>query len=118
MKIVLLTLSAITLYGQTPAPQKAAPAPMTWFITSAGTGNGANLGGLSGADAHCQKLAAAAGAGNRTWHAYLSTSAADGKPAMNARDRIGDGPWANAKGTVIARDLAHLHGDTLELART
>ena len=117
MKIVLLALSAIALSGQTPAPQKAAPAPMTWFITSVGTGNGANLGGLAGADAHCQKLAAAVGAGNRTWHAYLSTSAADGKPAVNARDRIGKGPWHNAKGAQIAKDVSQLQGDSAEEAR-
>jgi len=91
---------------------------MTFFVTSAGPGKGANLGGLAGADAHCQKLAEAAGAGNRTWHAYLSASAADGKPAVNARDRIGAGPWNNAKGAMVARDLAQLHGDSLDLART
>ncbi len=118
MKTLGLTLLAATLYAQTPAPQKQPPAPMTFFVTSVGPGNGANLGGLAGADAHCQKLAAAAGAGNRTWRAYLSTSAADGKPAVNARDRIGKGPWANAKGAVIARDLGNLHGDTLDEART
>src|ERR1044071_5259454 len=83
---------------------------MTFFITSVGVGNGANLGGLAGADAHCQKLAAAVGAGNRTWHAYLSTQAADGKPAVNARDRIGKGPWQNAKGVVVAKDVDELHG--------
>jgi len=118
MKGVLLTLGAISLCGQTPAPQKAAPAPMTWFITSVGTGNGANLGGLAGADAHCQKLASAVGAGNRTWHAYLSTSAGDGKPAINARDRIGKGPWHNAKGAQIAKDVSQLHGDSAEEARS
>ena len=91
---------------------------MTFFVTSAGPGNGANLGGLAGADAHCQKLATAAGAGNRTWQAYLSTSAADGKPAVNARDRIGKGPWHNAKGAMVAKDLGNLHGDTLDEART
>ncbi len=90
---------------------------MTFFITSVGLGDGANLGGLAGADAHCQKLADAVGAGDKTWRAYLSTQAADGKPAVNARDRIGAGPWHNQKGTMIARDLAHLHGDTLEAAR-
>jgi hypothetical protein len=92
-------------------------APMTFFVTSVGGGNGANYGGLAGADAHCQKLAAAsgvAGAEGRTWHAYLSTQ---GPNAVNARDRIGNGPWANARGNVIARDVAHLHGDTLELAQ-
>lgn len=97
--------------------QGAAPQPMTFFVTSTGMGDGANLGGLAGADKHCQTLAAAAGAGNRTWRAYLSTSAADGKPAVNARDRIGKGPWHNAKGARIAQGLADLHGDTLELAR-
>jgi hypothetical protein len=91
---------------------------MTFFVTSVGIGDGANLGGLAGADAHCQKLAEAAGAGDRTWRAYLSTQAtADGKPAINARDRIGTGPWHNARGAMVARDLAHLHGDTVEAAR-
>ena len=90
---------------------------MSFFVTSVGVGDGANLGGLAGADAHCQKLAAAVGAGDRTWHAYLSTSASDGKPAVNARDRIGAGPWFNAKGGKVAQGLADLHGDTLELAR-
>lgn len=83
-------------------------APMTFFITSTPIGNGANLGGLAGADAHCQSLAQAAGAGNRTWHAYLSTQGAD---AVNARDRIGSGPWHNAKGVQIAANVADLHGD-------
>jgi hypothetical protein len=93
------------------------PQPMGFFVTSVGLGNGANLGGLQGADAHCQKLAAASGqtgAEKRVWRAYLSTQGAN---AVNARDRIGQGPWANAKGQVVARDLAHLHGDTLELAQ-
>ena len=112
-----LTLSAFAqAQAQQPANQQRPP--MTFFVTSVGAGNGANLGGLAGADAHCQKLAAAAGAGNQTWRAYLSASAADGKPAVNARDRIGNGPWHNAKGTMVARDLAQLHGDTLDLART
>lgn len=115
MKPLLFTLSAITLLAQQPA-QKQSPAPMSFFITSVGMGNGANLGGLAGADAHCQKLAAAAGSTNTTWKAYLSTSAEAGKPAVSARDRIGTGPWHNAKGTMIARDIAHLQGDTIELA--
>jgi hypothetical protein len=89
--------------------------PMGFFVTSAGSGNGANLGGLAGADAHCQKLATAAGAGKRTWRAYLSNTAvaaaapAPAVPAVHARDRIGKGPWHNAKGELIARDVAHLH---------
>src|SRR5262245_62197306 len=84
---------------------------MSCFITSAGTGNGANLGGLAGADKVCQTLAAAAGAGNRTWRAYLSAAAAAGQPAVNARDRIGKGPWMNAKGVVVAKSVADLHSD-------
>ena len=83
---------------------------MTFFVTSEPIGDGGNLGGLAGADAHCQKLATAVGAGNRTWHAYLSTQARPGQPAVNARDRIGAGPWYNFDGVMIARDLAHLHG--------
>lgn len=115
MKTLLFTLSALGVFSQ--AQPKQAPAPMTFFLTSTGGGNGANLGGLAGADAHCQKLASTAGAGNRTWRAYMSAAAEGGKSAVNARDRIGNGPWHNAKGTMIARDLAHLHGDTVDLAR-
>jgi hypothetical protein len=92
-----------------------APAqPMSFFATSVGLGKGADLGGLAGADAHCQMLAAAAGRGDKTWHAYLSTQ---GPNAVNARDRIGTGPWYNQRGQMVARDLAHLHGDTLEAAQ-
>src|SRR4029079_2411555 len=109
-----------------PAGAPAAPAqgggrgpaaPMTFFVTSVGAGDAASLGGLAGADAHCQKLAAASGAegaGARTWRAYLSTQ---GPNAVNARDRIGNGPWANAAGVVIAQNVAHLHGDTIEQAQ-
>lgn len=82
----------------------------TFFVTSVGSGKGADLGGLEGADRHCQSLAEAAGIRGRTWRAYLSTQAADGAAAVNARDRIGRGPWQNAKGVVIARDVAELHG--------
>ncbi len=91
--------------------------PLSFFVTSEGAGKGADLGGLAGADAHCQKLAASVGAGGKTWRAYLSTQAADGQPAVNARDRIGKGPWYNTRGVQIARDVAHLHGDTLEAAQ-
>jgi hypothetical protein len=90
---------------------------MSFFVTSVGSGNGANLGGLAGADKHCQTLAAAAGAGNRTWRAYLSAAAAAGQPAVNARDRIGKGPWMNAKGVVIAKDVADLHSATNNLTQ-
>jgi hypothetical protein len=83
---------------------------MSFFITSVGSGKGADFGGLAGADKHCQALAAAAGAGKRTWRAYLSTSAAGGAPAVNARDRIGKGPWYAQDGRLIARDVKELHG--------
>jgi hypothetical protein len=91
-------------------PAHAQGAATTFFVTSTGIGNGGNLGGLAGADNYCQQLAQAAGAGAKTWRAYLSTQAADGKPAVNARDRIGKGPWQNAKGQVVAKDVAELHG--------
>jgi hypothetical protein len=91
--------------------------PMTFFVTSVGIGDGGNLAGLAGADSHCLMLATAVGAGNHTWRAYLSTQAKDGQPAINARDRIGQGPWYNARGQQIAQGQADLHGDTLELAR-
>jgi hypothetical protein len=90
---------------------------LSFFITSAGPGMGANLGGLAGADKHCQTLAAAAGAGNRTWRAYLSAAAAAGQPAVNARDRIGKGPWMNAKGVVVAKSVADLHSDMNNLTK-
>jgi hypothetical protein len=104
-----ISMVAVTIAQQTPS--------LSFFITSAGPGDGANLGGLKGADAHCQKLAAAAGAGNRTWRAYLSVSAKDGQPAVNARDRIGAGPWYNAKGERIAQNLDELHSDTNNLTK-
>jgi hypothetical protein len=92
------------------AGAQAQKSDMTFFITSTGSGKCADFGGLTGADKHCQSLAAAAGAGKRRWRAYLSTAAADGKPAVNARDRIGKGPWHNAEGRLIARNLVELHG--------
>ncbi|HYN58707.1 MAG TPA: hypothetical protein VET87_04030, partial [Rubrivivax sp.] len=94
--------------------------PMSFFVTSTNPGNGGNLGGLAGADAQCQKLAAAVGAGGKTWRAYLSVPGAfpsptnsQGVASINARDRIGQGPWHNAKGQLIASDLAHLHNGNL-----
>jgi hypothetical protein len=83
---------------------------MGFFVTSKASGKGADFGGLEGADKFCQTLAAAAGAGARTWRAYLSTQAAGGAAAVNAKDRIGRGPWQNAKGVVVAKDVADLHG--------
>jgi hypothetical protein len=95
--------------GQQPPPQ-----PMSFFVTSVGKGDGANYSGLTGADAYCQSLAAAAGRGSATWHAYLSTQ---GASAVNARDRIGAGPWYNARGQRIAANVGELHGDTIDQAR-
>ena len=108
---VLAALSALAS-----APAAAQSADTSFFLTSKGIGNGGNLGGLAGADNWCQTLAQAAGAGTsasgaaKVWRAYLSTQAADGKPAVNARDRIGSGPWKNSKGVVIAKDVGELHG--------
>ena len=90
---------------------------MTFFVTSVGSGKGADLGGLAGADAHCQKLAAAAGAGNRTWRAYLSQQAINGLPSINARDRIGSGPWTNAKGVIVAYNVDELHNASANLTK-
>ena len=99
-------------YGKLQAEQKKGPPQfpnMTFFITSTGAENGANYGGIEGADKHCQALAAKAGAGGKTWRAYLSQQAEGGKPAVNARDRIGKGPWVNAMGEQIAANVADLH---------
>ena len=106
--IALLALAAVSLLAARPA--QAQTAGTSFFLTSNGIGNGGNLGGLAGADNHCQSLAQAAGFGApKTWRAYLSAQAADGQPAVNARDRIGKGPWQNSKGVVIAKDVADLH---------
>jgi rhodanese-related sulfurtransferase/glyoxylase-like metal-dependent hydrolase (beta-lactamase superfamily II) len=91
--------------------------PLSFFVTSAGPGKGADLGGLAGADKHCQEFAASVGADKKIWHAYLSTQASAGQPAVNARDRIGQGPWYNVRGVAVAKDVADLHGDTLDAAR-
>ena len=108
-----LALIALGSNGSAEAQQ----ANMTFFVTSAGPGKGADLGGLSGADAHCQSLAQSVGAGGRIWRAYLSTSAAGGAAAVNARDRIGRGPWQNIKGEVIAKDVADLHDASNNLTK-
>jgi len=118
MRSIAGAAAALTLLASC-ATSPPGPAGMTFFVTSAGPGNGANLGGLAGADAHCQKLAAAAGAGNRTWRAYLSTQA----PALNdtnyvnARDRIGAGPWRNVKGELVATSVADLHSPGSRLTK-
>lgn len=99
------------------AQQMSKASEMTFFVTSVGSGKGGDLGGLAGADKQCQALAQAAGAGNKTWRAYLSTQAEGGQPAVNARDRIGAGPWQNAMGVVVARTLADLHDGNNNLSR-
>ena len=111
-------VSAVALFASlAAAPAQAQSANTTFFVTSTGSGKGADLGGIDGADKQCATLATAAGATAKTWHAYLSTQAADGKPAVNARDRIGKGPWQNSKGVVIAKDVADLHSASNNLSK-
>ncbi len=120
-KALFIAALALGVTSSVEAQQPAAPpqlpqAPnMTFFVTGNGPGKGADLGGIEGADQHCQTLAARHGAGGKTWRAYLSTQAADGKPAVNARDRIGNGPWQNFKGTVVATNLDDLHSNNNKL---
>jgi hypothetical protein len=112
--IASAALLSLGLSGSAPAQNN-----MSFFVTSVGSGKGADLGGLAGADAHCQQLAQAAGAGGKTWRAYLSTStnAANPSATVNARDRIGNGPWQNAKGAVIATSVADLHSANNKIGR-
>jgi hypothetical protein len=115
----LTTFVSLVTFGLV-ATAQAQPAPpqspnMTFFVTSAGPGKGADLGGLDGADRHCQTLAQGAGAGGKTWHAYLSTQATGGAQVVNARDRIGKGPWQNFKGEVVAQNVDDLHDDSNKL---
>ena len=106
-KVSLAALAVVASLGVAACASKSTPqSDMSFFVTSAGSGKGADLGGIAGADKHCQTLAQAAGAGNKTWRAYLSTS---GTPAVNARDRIGRGPWQNAQGIVVAYNVDELH---------
>ena len=109
MRCAIVTVAALSVgLG---AGVQAQESEMSFFITSVGPGNGADLDGLEGADAYCQQLADAVGAGGRSWHAYLSTQEVQGEPGEDARERIGQGPWRNADGVVIATDLETLHGD-------
>jgi hypothetical protein len=109
---------AILSLGMVGVAQAQAQAPnTTFFVTSAGSGKGGDLGGLDGADAQCQRLAQTIGAGGKTWRAYLSTTGADGKPGVNARDRIGRGPWQNSKGTVVATSVDDLHSDNNKVGK-
>ena len=115
MRQVWVLAAAVGLVLQSGATFAQSKTPLGFFITSAGSGDGANLGGLAGADAICQKLASAAGAGNRTWRAYLS-GVENGKP-VNAKDRIGPGPWFNAKGVQIAANGAELHSEAAKTGK-
>jgi hypothetical protein len=115
-KIVLAAAVAATL-GCTGAGAQEADPNMSFFITSEGPGNGADLGGLEGADAHCTQLAEAVGAGDKTWRAYLSATAEGGESAVNARDRIGDGPWHNVEGVMVAENVEDLHSENNDLGK-
>ncbi len=107
-KAAMLLILSLTL-GLASGVQAQQASEMSFFISSIGSGKGADLGGLAGADRHCQSLAAAAGAGKRAWRAYLSTTSSGGSPAVNARDRIGKGPWYSREGRLIARNVDELH---------
>lgn len=109
--VLTLLLCASTVATLTACASMGGGSPMSFFVTSSNPGKGGDLGGLAGADAHCRSLATAAGAGGRTWRAYLSTRASGSAAAVNARDRIGKGPWRNAKGVEIAANVEQLHGD-------
>jgi len=111
-KMGLIIIASVVFLGLGSSNSaQAQQSEMTFFVTSVGPGDGANLGGVFGADRHCQNLAAAAGAGHRTWRAYLSAVGVGTAACVNARDRIGRGPWQNSKGDIIAENLDHLHGD-------
>ena len=109
-RVILSATAALAMALPLAATAHADAASMSFFVTSAGPGDGANLGGLDGADAHCGKLAAAAGSAKTSWRAYFSTTEPKGEAGINARDRIGKGPWQNVKGAVVAKDVADLHG--------
>ena len=119
----LLAVSVTALLGACAPTMPSSPAakvsmsPMSFFVTSNNPGKGADFGGLAGADAYCQKLASSAGAGDKTWRAYLSATPAGGSPAVNARDRIGRGPWLNAKGLLMAASVDDLHGPNNKLSK-
>ena len=108
----LAMVASVALLALMAGALEAQQNSMTFFVTSAGSGKGADLGGLAGADRHCQTLAQAVGAGAKTWRAYLSTQASGGAAAVNARDRIGRGPWQNTKGVIVAKNVAELHGSS------
>ena len=113
----ILLMSVVVAPTPAPAQGQAAPNSMSFFLTSAGPGRGANLGGLNGADQHCQKLATAVGAGSKTWRAYLSENGSAGHPTRHARERIGTGPWVNAKGVRIAGSVEDLHSEKVNITK-
>jgi hypothetical protein len=115
--VPMLASVALLALGATAAVQAQQASTMTFFLTSAGPGKGADLGGLEGADRLCQQLAQAGGAGGKTWRAYLSTQASGGAQAVNARDRIGAGPWKNAKGETIAQNVDDLHSANNKISK-
>ena len=120
--VVVSAFASVLAASSAQAQQPAAPPPlpqapnMTFFVTGNGPGKGADLGGIEGADRYCQTLAERHGAGGKTWHAYLSTQEAGGKPAVNARERVGKGPWQNFKGEVVATSVDDLHSDNNKLS--
>ena len=116
LPVVIAAVTLASTPSSSPRPTFAQQ-DMSFFITSVGSGDGANLGGLAGADKHCATLAEAAGVKGKTWHAYLSQQAVGGATAINARDRIGKGPWKNAKGVVVATSVDDLHSDANRLSK-
>ena len=117
MRLTTVTVAAAATLIWCPVSGAAQAPRMSFFITSAGPGKGADVGGLEGADRHCKQLAEAAGVAGASWHAYLSTTAANGHAAVNARDRIGKGPWYNAKGVAVAQSVADLHSENNKLGK-
>ena len=118
LMLVAVAAACLSVPALAQPPGGGGPPPdtsMSFFVTSVGKGDGANLGGLEGADAHCQALAEAAGTMGKTWHAYLSTN---GPGGVNAKDRIGTGPWYNANGQLVARSVDHLHYSNVLLNKT
>jgi hypothetical protein len=117
MRLVASLAAAVAAMLATAPAAQAQQASMTFFVTSAGKGDGANIGGLEGADAHCAALAKAAGASSTNWKAYLSTTMPGGDAGVNARDRIGKGPWQNAKGVVVATGVDNLHSEANKVTK-
>lgn len=117
MKLIPTLFASFVMFSGAASPVLADATAMSFFVTSVGKGDGANLGGLEGADAHCGSLAKAAGSAKTQWHAYLSTTAGGGDAGVNARDRIGKGPWVNFKGDVIAKSVEELHSSSSNLSK-